>query len=150
MKQYHFTYFQDAPEDLLVSHLLKEHNYCNADRLQFNKKSGKYLPRSQEEENRLIENLVKQPIDLEDLKYLKSELEEQKVNIKWTPHPVTKFSKKVKSKQHESVIIFIPFQDKLKSGCARTEGFFKYSWEEKLAMRLKMYKKGELQGIMIQ
>ena len=37
-------------------------------------------------------------------------------------------------------------QDKNKSGCARTEGLVKYSWEEKLALRLKLYRKGELQG----
>jgi len=86
---------QDAPEDLLVSHLLKEHNYCNASRLQFNKKSGKYLPRTQADEDNLIDQLTKSPIDLEDLKYLKAEIEEQNIKIKWTPHPVTKFSKKV-------------------------------------------------------
>ena len=41
-------------------------------------------------------------------------------------------------------------QDKLKSGCARAEGIIRYSWEEKLAQRLKLYKKGELSGLTFQ
>ena len=79
--QYVTRIVQDAPEDLLVSHLLKEHNYCNASRLQFNKKSGKYLPRTQADEDNLIDQLTKSPIDLEDLKYLKAEIEEQNIKM---------------------------------------------------------------------
>jgi len=40
-------------------------------------------------------------------------------------------------------------KDKLTSGCARAEGLMKYSWEEKLAQRLKLYKKGELSDLPI-
>ena len=79
----------------MVSQLLKEHNYCNTDKLQFNFKSGKYLPRTAEEEKKIYSKLNNAPIDLEDLKYLKAELDELKLKIKWAPHPVTKFTKKV-------------------------------------------------------
>lgn len=118
-----------APEELLVSQVLNEHQYCDTSRLRFNRSSGKYLPRTAKQEEQILKSLKYAPIDLEDLKYFREELEAKHPKIKWTPHPITKFTKK----------------DKNKSGCARTEGLMKYSWEEKLALRLKLYRKGELQ-----
>lgn len=118
-----------ASEDLLTSQVLSEHHYCDTSRLRFIKSSGKYLPRTAKEENEILDGLKTAPVDLEDLKYFREELEHSFPQIKWTPHPITKFTKK----------------DKNKSGCARTEGLVKYSWEEKLALRLKLYRKGELQ-----
>ena len=125
--------------------MLNEHQYCDTSRLRFNRSSGKYLPRTAKQEEQILESLKYAPIDLEDLKYFREELEAKHPKIKWTPHPITKFTKKVFISNnlafHKKTI-----QDKNKSGCARTEGLVKYSWEEKLALRLKLYRKGELQG----
>ena len=135
-----------APEELLVSQVLNEHQYCDTSRLRFNRSSGKYLPRTAKQEEQILESLKYAPIDLEDLKYFREELEAKHPKIKWTPHPITKFTKKVSLVQIMSEFLMKIIQDKNKSGCARTEGLVKYSWEEKLALRLKLYRKGELQG----
>ena len=84
-----------APEELLVSQVLNEHQYCDTSRLRFNRSSGKYLPRTAKQEEQILESLKYAPIDLEDLKYFREELEAKHPKIKWTPHPITKFNKKV-------------------------------------------------------
>jgi len=120
---------KDATDDLLIAQVLNEHAYADTASIRFNKRTGKYLPRTALEDNTL--ETVAGPVDLEDLAYLRQVINEQKLPVKWTPHPVTKSTRK----------------DKLKSGCARAEGIIRYSWEEKLAQRLKLYKKGELSDL---
>ena len=75
--------------------MLNEHQYCDTSRLRFNRSSGKYLPRTAKQEEQILESLKYAPIDLEDLKYFREELEAKHPKIKWTPHPITKFTKKV-------------------------------------------------------
>ena len=127
--------------------MLNEHAYADTASIRFNKRTGKYLPRTALEDNTL--ETVAGPVDLEDLAYLRQVINEQKLPVKWTPHPVTKSTRKVQSLFLKKFLNRLT-QDKLKSGCARAEGIIRYSWEEKLAQRLKLYKKGELSGLTFQ
>ena len=87
---------KDASEDLLTAQVLHEHRYAkDTSTLRFNRRSGKYLPRTAAEDEELVDMAGKTPIDLEDLGYLREVLEQQKIPIKWTPHPVTKGTRKV-------------------------------------------------------
>ena len=75
--------------------MLNEHAYADTASIRFNKRTGKYLPRTALEDNTL--ETVAGPVDLEDLAYLRQVINEQKLPIKWTPHPVTKSTRKVQN-----------------------------------------------------
>ena len=75
--------------------MLNEHNYTDTSSIRFNRRSGKYLPRTEDEDKELVENVSKNAIDLEDLSYLRQALTEHNIPIKWTNHPVTKSTRKV-------------------------------------------------------
>ena len=77
--------------------MLNEHGYADTAQIRFNKRTGKYLPRTAQEDKQL-EQVGQGPIDLEDLAYLRQVIQEQKLPVKWTPHPVTKSTRKVKLK----------------------------------------------------
>ena len=85
--------YQEASDDLLTAQVLHEHGYADTSQIRFNKRTGKYLPRTEQDDKNL--ESVFGPIDLEDLSYLREVLTEQKLPIKWTPHPVTKSTRKV-------------------------------------------------------
>jgi len=116
-----------ASESLLLSNFLYEHNYCKNEKLTYDKKSKVFIQRTAEDEEKLYAATTR--TDAEDLKYLRQELTRRNLLLqKWIPHPPVETRKK----------------DKLPSGCARTEGYFKYTWEEKLQMRLKLHRLGQL------
>ena len=86
--------YQEATDDLLVSHFLHEHSYCKLENLKFDRQSLRYLQRTSEEEESILTAL--QPVDAEDLKYLRRELESRHPKIKWTPYPEVKTRREVR------------------------------------------------------
>ncbi|XP_002161122.3 histone-lysine N-methyltransferase SETD1B isoform X1 [Hydra vulgaris] len=91
----------------------------------------KFTMRSSKDEKLLIWDILKQGIDAEDLLYLKEAFESlQQVdafevkNLRWCEHPITITSPQ-KYKRNESKLRIH------KSGCARTEGFYKIPIVEK-------------------
>jgi len=64
------------------------------DNYSFDRHSLKYLQRTEEEEQNIINTI--QPTDAEDLKFLRKEIENRKIITKWTPYPATETKKKVK------------------------------------------------------
>ena len=83
-----------APESLLLANFLYEHSYCNPEKLAYDKKSKVFLQRTEEEEEKLLEEPTR--TDVEDLKYLRQELTRRRLLLpKWKPHPPVETRKKV-------------------------------------------------------
>ena len=75
------------------SAFVHEHSYCRLDRLKFDRQSLLYIQRTAEEEEAVLRNL--QPTEVEDLKFLRKELEARLPHSKWTAYPNTETKRAV-------------------------------------------------------
>ncbi|XP_045173499.2 histone-lysine N-methyltransferase SETD1B-like [Mercenaria mercenaria] len=100
----------------------------------------KYEPRTFEEERQAFYNIFSNGIDIEDINYLKQSYEKLLStddpmfywlnDILWVDHPITNIPDPVPPKRRRKMDQEVP-TSKHKTGCARTEGYYKISMKEK-------------------
>ncbi|KAL4223429.1 Histone-lysine N-methyltransferase setd1b [Mactra antiquata] len=100
----------------------------------------KFEPRTYEEERQVFYNIFNGGIDIEDINYLKKCYENLLStddpmfywlnDILWVDHPITNIPDPIPSKRRRKIDQDVP-STKHKTGCARTEGYYKLSMKEK-------------------
>lgn len=85
--------FKVTTGDLLGSAFVHEHSYCRVDKLKFDRSSLLYIQRTAEEEEAVLHNMAP---EVEDLKFLRKELEARMPKAKWTAYPNTETKRAVR------------------------------------------------------
>ena len=85
--------FKVTTGDLLGSAFVHEHSYCRVDKLKFDRSSLLYIQRTAQEEEAVLHNMAP---EVEDLKFLRKELEARMPKAKWTAYPNTETKRAVR------------------------------------------------------